>query len=668
VQEVSLFIQRTGDELLDKETPMSLLFLKNPNNLKTVAEETDVSTSEELLPPRRTKRQDILQENVLLSTPVSSPAEPNAPSDNICVIKQTGHTSHNVQPVTALTTIQSSSATADEGSSLETYVPLSWTKKCESAYFPDDTSVKEAAENELKVSKIEICTPAPKEKTTPQEITASCHSNDGENVPLLPPKVTQVCAPQRRKSKAQTSINDTNEEFEIKSMLSSVISDMSQSEESRKAQAGNELILKDQVQLDLNVPGMSEVKMRNKCIDLPVPMPRVKKRLSGSFTDDLPFPSSTPPSEEDSDNIAPQTEDHQDSTLPVPVPRSKKRLSGSFPDDLPDPSSTLVSQADPDNIVLQTEDHQDSSLPVPVPRSKKRLSGSFPDDLPAPSPTLVSQADSDNIVVQTEDQQDSSLPVKMPRIKKRLSGSFPDDLPAPSSTLVSQADPDNIVLQTEDQQDSSLPVPVPRSKKHLTGSFPDDLPAPTSTLVSQADSDNIVLQTEDQQDSTLPVPVPRSKKRLSCSFPDDLTDPLTCPPPPVDSLNIEVLPLSDIKQCSVEVPTEVRAESGINSLEAVTASTTTIAKELDLNKKDFGLDLTGKIAPDVTVNSEIHKTCAPLGEHCEENGEKSPVKEQQIEKDQSVEEEKDAVHSGDNEVDLGMDTLDDSGVVLDVSG
>ncbi|XP_056115219.1 uncharacterized protein ehbp1l1a isoform X3 [Rhinichthys klamathensis goyatoka] len=906
VQEVSLFIQRTKDELLDEETPMSLLFLNNPNNPKTVAEQTDVSTSEELLPPRRSKRQDILQENILLSTPVSNPAEPNAQSDNICVIKQTGQnsqsTSHSVQPVTALTTIQSSSTTADEGTSLETHVPvpLSRTKKRESAYFPVDTSVKEAAENELKVSKIEICSPAPKEKPTPQEIIASCHSNDGENVPLLPPKVTQVCAPQRRKSKAQTSINDANEEFEIKSMLSSVISDMSLSEETRKAEAGNELNMKDQVQLDLNVPDMSEVKMRNKCIYLPVPMARVKKRFSGSFTDDLPDPSSTPPSEADSDNIALQTEDqqdsslpvkmpcikkrlsgsfpddlpaplstlvsqadsdnivrqtedhkdstlpvpvprikkrlsgsfpddlpaslstlvsqadsdnivlptedHQDSTLPVPVPRSKKRLSGSFPDDLPAPPTTIVSQADSDNIVLQTEDHQDSTLPVPVPRSKKRLSGSFPDDLPAPSSTLVSQADSDNIVLQTEDHQDLTLPVPVPRIKKRLSGSFPDDLPAPSSTLVSQADSDNIVLPTEDHQDSTLPVPVPRSKKRLSGSFPDDLPAPSSTLVSQADSDNIVLPTEDHQDSTLPVPVPRIKKRLSgsfpddlpaslstlvsqadsdnivlptedhqdstlpvpvprskkrlsgsfpddlpapsstlvsqadsdnivlptedhqdstlpvpvprlkkrlsgsfpddlpapsstlvsqadsdnivlptedhqdstlpvpvprvkkrlsCSFPDDLTDPLTCPPPPVDSLNVEVLPLSDNKQCSVEVPMQVRAESGINSLED---SSTTIAKELELNKKESGLDLTGQIVPDVTVNSEIHKTGAPLGEHCEENGEKSPVKEQQIEKDQSVEEEKDAVHSGDNEVDLSMDTLDDSGVVLDVSG
>ncbi|XDV18856.1 hypothetical protein PO909_024459 [Leuciscus waleckii] len=761
VHEVSLFIQRTKDELLDEEkTPMSLPFLKNSNNPKTVAEQTDVSTSEEPLPPRSSKRQDILQYNILLSTPVSNPAEPNTQSDNICVIKQTGHnsqsTSHNVKPGTALTTIQSSSATEDEGTSLETHVPvpLSRTKKRESAYFPDDTSVKEAAENELKVSKIEICSPAPKEKPTPQEIIASCHSNNGENVPLLPPKVTQLCAPQRRKSKAQTSINDANEEFEIKSMLSSVISNMSQSEETRETQAGNELNIKDQVQLDLNVPEMSEVKMRIKCIDLPVPMPRVKKRLSGSFTDDIPFPSSTPHSEADSDNIALQTEDqqdsslpvpvprskkrlsgsftddlpapsstlvfqadsdnialqtkdHQDSTLPVPVPRSKKRLSGSFTDDLPAPSSTLVSQADSDNIVLQTEDHQDSTmpvpvlrskkrlsgsfpddlpapsstlvsqadsdnivhqdstLPVPVPRSKKRLSGSFPDDLPAPSSTLVSQADSDNIVLQTEDHQDSALPVPVPRSKKRLSGSFPDDLPAPSSTLVSQEDSDNIVLQTEDHQDSTMPVPVPRIKKRLSGSFPDDLPAPSSTLASQADPNNIVLQTEDHQDSILPVPVPRIKKRLSCSFPDDLTDPLTCPPLPVDSLNVEVLPLSDNKQCSIEVPMQVRAESGINSLED---STITIAKELEINKKESSLDLTGQIVPDVTVNSEIHKTGAPLGEHCEENREKSPVKEQQIEKDQSVEEEKDAVHSGDNEVDLSKDTLDDSGVVLDVSG
>ncbi|XP_067255821.1 uncharacterized protein ehbp1l1a isoform X4 [Chanodichthys erythropterus] len=1027
------------DELLGEEkTPMSFPSLKNPTNPKAVEEQTTVSASKEPLPPRRTKRQDILQKTVLLSTPVSNPAEPNAQSNNTCVIKQTEHysqsTSHNVQPGSALTTIQSSSAMADEGTFLETDVPVpsSLTKQRQSACFPDDTSVIEAAENEVKLSKIEICSPAPKEKPTPQEIIASCHGTNGEDVPLLPPKVTQLY------SKAQTSnVDEASEEFEIKSTLSSV--NMSQSEEKRKTQAGDELNMKDQAQLDLNVPEMSEVQMRTKSIDLPVPMPRVKKRLSGSFLDDLPFPASTPLSEADSDNIALQKEDHQDSSLPVamprskkhlsgsfpddlpatsstlasqadadnivlqtkdnqdsslpvpvprvkkrlsgsfpddlpdpsstlasqadadnivlqtkdnqdsslpvpvprvkkrlsssfpddlpdpsstlasqadadyivlqtkdnqdsilpvPVPRVKKRLSGSFPDDLPDPSSTLASQADADNIVLQTKDNQDSSLPVPVPRVKKRLSGSFPDDLPDPSSTLASQADADNIVLQTKDNQDSSLPVPVPRVKKRLSGSFPDDLPDPSSTLASQADADNIVLQpedredsilpvpvprvkkrlsgsfpddlpdpssslasqadadnivlqtkdnqdsslpvpvprvkkrlsgsfpddlpdpsstlasqadadnivlqpedredsilpipvprvkkrlsgsflddlpapsstlasqadadyivlqTKDNQDSSLPVPVPRVKKRLSGSFPDDLPAPSSTLASQADSDNIVLQpedredsilpipvpcvkkrlsgsfpddlpaplstlvsqadadsivlqTKDNQDSSLPVPVPRVKKRLSgsfpddfpapsstfasqadsdnivlqpedredsilpvpvprvkkClsgSFPDDLTDPLTCPPPPVDSLDVEVLPLSENKQCSGEVPTQTRAESGMGSLEV----STTIAKELELNRKESVLNLIGQIVPDVAVNSETHKTGAPLGVHCEDIGEKSHVKELQIEKDQSVEEEKDAVHSGDDEVDLSMDTIDDTGVVLDVS-
>uniref|UniRef100_A0A672R421 EH domain binding protein 1 like 1 n=1 Tax=Sinocyclocheilus grahami TaxID=75366 RepID=A0A672R421_SINGR len=169
-------------------------------------------------------------------------------------------------------------------------------------------------------------------------------------------------------------------------------------------------------------------------------------------------PSSTPLSETDQGNIVLQTVDHQDSSLPVPVPRVKKRLSGSFPDDLPVPSSTPSSQADSYSIAPQTEDHPDSRIPVPVPRVKKCLSGSFLDDLPAPSSSLPSQAGSDTIAPQTEDHRDSSLPVPVLRVKKRLSGSFPDDLPAPSFTTSSQADSYNIVLQTRDPQDSSLPI------------------------------------------------------------------------------------------------------------------------------------------------------------------------------------------------------------------
>ncbi|XP_059382203.1 uncharacterized protein ehbp1l1a isoform X2 [Carassius carassius] len=551
VPEVSLFIQRTKHELLDEvKPPMSLLSSINDHNQKTITEQT-VSASKEPMPPRRTKKQDILQETLPSSSPVSNPADPKDQSDNICVIKQTDHysqsTSQIVQPDTPLTTIQSSSAVVDKGTSLETGrltdVPVPLT----SPSFPEGTSVIETAEaeNVVKVSRIVISSPEPKEKPTPKEIIASCHSNSEENFPLVPDEdtVTKLRAPQRRKNKAQTSnVDEAGGEFEEKSTLSSVITSMSQSEDKRKTHAGDELSMKDQVQLDLNVPEVSEVKMRISCTDLPVPVPRVKKRLSGCFADDLPSPSTTPLSEADPGNIVLQTEDHQDSSLPVTVPRSKKRLSASFPDDLPATLSTPLSETDHGNIVLQTEDHQDSSLPVPVPvpvpRVKKRLSGSLPDDLPVPSSATSSQADSDNIAPQTEDHQDSNLPVPVPRVKKRLSSSFPDDLPAPSPSLPLQAGSDSIAPQTENHQGSSLPVPVPRVKKRLSGSFPDDLPAPSSSLPSQAGSDSIAPQTGDYRDSGLPVPVPRVKNRLSGSIPDDLPAPSFTTSSQADSDNI----------------------------------------------------------------------------------------------------------------------------------
>ncbi|XP_052418064.1 uncharacterized protein ehbp1l1a isoform X3 [Carassius gibelio] len=562
VPEVSLFIQRTKHELLDEvKPPMSLLSSVNSHNQRTITEQT-VSASKEPMPPRRTKKQDILQETFPSPSPVSNPADPKDQSDNVCVIKQTDHysqsTSQIVQPDTPLTTIQSSSAVVDKGTSLETdrltYIPVPLT----STSFPEGTSVIETAEaeNVVEVSRIVISSPETKEKSTPKEIIPSCHSNSEENFPLVPAEdtVTQLRAPQRRKNKAQTSnVDEAGGECEEKSTLSSVITSMSQSEDKRKTHAGDELSMKDQVQLDLNVPEVSEVKMRISCTDLPVPVPRVKKRLSGSFADDLPSPSTSPLPETDPGNIVLQTEDHHDSSLPVPVPRVKKRLSGSFPDDLPVPSSASSSQADSDNIVHNREVHQDSNLPVPVPRVKKRLSGSFPDDLPAPSPSLPSQAGSDSLAPQTEDHQGSSLPIPVPRVKKRLSVSFPDDLPAPLSTLLSETDQGNIVLQTEDHQDSNLPVPVPRVKKRLSSSFPDDLPAPSPSLPSQAGSDSLAPQTEDHQGSSLPVPVPRVKKRLSGSFPDDLPGPSSSLPSQASSDKI-VPQTDDYRDSGLPVP------------------------------------------------------------------------------------------------------------------
>lgn len=57
-------------------------------------------------------------------------------------------------------------------------------------------------------------------------------------------------------------------------------------------------------------------------------------------------------------------------SMPVPKPRGKKRLSGSFPDDVTISGSPTI-----DNESVQ-QDGQ-SSLPVPMPRAKKRLSVTY---------------------------------------------------------------------------------------------------------------------------------------------------------------------------------------------------------------------------------------------------------------------------------------------------
>ncbi|XP_034080702.1 nascent polypeptide-associated complex subunit alpha, muscle-specific form-like isoform X2 [Gymnodraco acuticeps] len=73
------------------------------------------------------------------------------------------------------------------------------------------------------------------------------------------------------------------------------------------------------------------------------------------------------------------------SSLPVPKPRVKKRLSGSFPDDITISGSSPSCQEDKgtDNTCLgSVQQNEQSSLPVPLPRAKKRLSATYSDSPP----------------------------------------------------------------------------------------------------------------------------------------------------------------------------------------------------------------------------------------------------------------------------------------------
>ncbi|XP_073668102.1 uncharacterized protein ehbp1l1a isoform X4 [Paramisgurnus dabryanus] len=506
-QEVSHFFQLTKAELTDEETlSISLPSSQTISNIKTNEEQTVDSASKELMPPRRTKKEENSSLLTLGSNSAVKSSEPDTQCDRICVIKQTYDSqsiSHNVQhhgedvtdsekvaETEKLSIIKSSSATLDEGPSLEKVleshpipVPLTRAKNRQTDTLNDDVSTVEAAEKETKVDKNVACpSGSQKENSTTQENVNLGSStfytlqpdnwSDGQAL-----TVTQIYAPKRQKSKVQ-SIKDSAGESEVKGS------------------------------------------------DLPFAMPRVKKHLSCSFPDDLPISSAF--SLGDSDNIVTQNEEHQDSSMLVPMPRLKKRLIGTFQDDIPTP----LSCGDKSSVGPQKEEQQGSDLPVASSREKKRLSGSFPElpekeehqgtDLPVVLPRVKKRLSGSfpEEPPEKEEYQGSDLPVVLPRVKKGLSGSFPEEPPEKEEYQGSDLP---VVLprvkkrlsgsfpeeppEKEEYQGSDLPVVLPRVKKGLSGSFPDDLP-----------------EKEEYQGLDLPVVLPRVKKRLSGSFPDDLPE------------------------------------------------------------------------------------------------------------------------------------------------
>ncbi|XP_041634609.1 uncharacterized protein ehbp1l1a isoform X9 [Cheilinus undulatus] len=84
--------------------------------------------------------------------------------------------------------------------------------------------------------------------------------------------------------------------------------------------------------------GSWQVKGGTEASSLPVPKPRVKKHLSGSFPDDTTI-SGSPPSYlpgTATDNTGHETvQQIEQSGLPVPLPRTKKRLSATYSDSTP---------------------------------------------------------------------------------------------------------------------------------------------------------------------------------------------------------------------------------------------------------------------------------------------------------------------------------------------
>nr|XP_057923814.1 uncharacterized protein ehbp1l1a isoform X4 [Doryrhamphus excisus] len=115
----------------------------------------------------------------------------------------------------------------------------------------------------------------------------------------------------------------------------------------------------------------------------PIPKPRARKYLSGTFSDDITAAEERKPQAAGDETLSwkedvsmvhfrrsrPQVQDNTlgPSAFPVPKPRVKKHLSASFSDE-----TTLFSLSDIAGQHLDLQQHDQLILPVPLPRAKKR--------------------------------------------------------------------------------------------------------------------------------------------------------------------------------------------------------------------------------------------------------------------------------------------------------
>ncbi|TKS92541.1 Ras-related protein [Collichthys lucidus] len=105
---------------------------------------------------------------------------------------------------------------------------------------------------------------------------------------------------------------------------------------------------------------------------LPVPKPRVKKRHSGSFPDDVTISGSPPSCLTDTvtkiSHELERLEQNEQSCMPVPLPRAKKRLSATYSDSTSPvddiPLEIESSQRSPEDMSVTTKETKESTTPL----------------------------------------------------------------------------------------------------------------------------------------------------------------------------------------------------------------------------------------------------------------------------------------------------------------
>lgn len=166
-------------------------------------------------------------------------------------------------------------------------------------------------------------------------------------------------------------------------VINNIMNDMEEIQQSKAVSdtavdATNNSFLQKSV--DASGIAQAENKLQTKIC---IPKPRMRKRLSGCFLEDVTTMETTAKASRGDEAQGARVDDtHGSLSMPVPKPRGTKHLSGSFEDDITISGSPhhCLQHTVADIIGIESvQQHGQSSLPVPMPRAKKHLIVSYSD-------------------------------------------------------------------------------------------------------------------------------------------------------------------------------------------------------------------------------------------------------------------------------------------------
>ncbi|KPP75923.1 hypothetical protein Z043_104786, partial [Scleropages formosus] len=317
--------------------------------------------------------------------------------------------------------------------------------------------------------------------------------------------------------------------------------------------------------------------------DMPVPMPRAKKRLSGSFPDDVPLssivlhslaPVDTESANQDKATAKTPSEHSEQSVLtdsihekPAPVlltheivpPQHRRKRQHKTRSDTEEGGATEKKNMDTEKENLtssETLSEKDQSqatqppgvfgnpsqefhseaqkplenLPVPIPRTIKRAGDIFPDETPPSHLHSSSHSDSsDTNVPCFQDGKEFANRIEIPEGKNTLN----NDFERLNKCLNEKPDP---VPRVDE------PIPPVRNKK---SQLPQGGVNARDTQNEEVSKEKLITDFKEQScDDRVagiekellcgPVPIPRAKKRQSGSFPNNIPPPHSLLPSQVD--------------------------------------------------------------------------------------------------------------------------------------